>query len=199
MVPAISTKLFYDYASSLQAELELLKDFTLPGFESWVIDWKQSRAVWEIPGKQKPWNRIKECEEMISRRNLPVVYYFTCNPESAKPIYESFIVQKAKDTHNISSIPDNFKGGNCIYVGSRKNGVHGRMIQHLGFAEKCGVGALYLYHVTKNMRFIPTITFHYATLLPKYRNLTKHIEAVLQDELKPFIGKRSIEKMDKLL
>ena len=198
MVSAFSTRLFHDYASSLQAEIELLKDFKLPSFESWVIDWKQSRAIWEMPGKRKQWSQIKECGEMIFRRNLPVVYYFTCASENAKPIYESFVLQKAKDTHNISSIPGNFKGGDCIYVGSRKSGVHGRMIQHLGFPEKCGVGALYLYHVTRNMPFIPAITFHYATLLPKYINLTKHIEAVLQDELKPFIGKRSIEKMEKL-
>lgn len=191
----IPGKSFAEYASRFQKELELLKDFELPAFRSWEINWERSRSIWETPGKKKPWEKIEECKEMITNKHLPGVYYFSCELKYCETLFNNFVRQKAKKNNNISFVPYSFKGGNCIYVGSRKFGIHGRMIQHLGFPERCGTGALYLYHVIKEMPLIPAITFHYTTLDPKYKNLTKHIEAVLQDELKPFIGKRSIENI----
>lgn len=189
----ITPTAFNNYAVKLQSELELLKSFTLPDFKNWQIDWALSQAITQTPGKKKPWHQVDACKEMIALKSSPAIYYFTCDELDAPAIYSEFMTQKKSRLNNVSFVPDEFRGGNCIYVGSRRFGLHGRMVQHLGFKEKGGTGALYLHHVIKAMPVEPVITFHYVVLDSKYTNLTKHIEAVVQDELKPFIGKRAIE------
>jgi hypothetical protein len=192
----LSENLFIAYASKLQCELELLKRFTMPDFETWEIDWDVAYEISQVPGKKKPWSRIELCKELIARKSLPAIYYFSCDEDSAAAIHTAFVEHKKEKKNNVSFVPDNFKGGNCIYVGSRKDGVNGRLVQHLGFKEKGGTGALYLNHVLQKLSIVPKITFHCAILHRRYRNVTKHIEAVVQDDLKPFIGKRAIERLE---
>jgi hypothetical protein len=198
---------FNSYINKTKSELSLLADFTLPSFVPWEIDWNAALEISKIPGKNKPWNKISEFNTLLENKDKPAIYFFTIQPEYSEQIFEFY--QKAKavsskhgggesnvelERHfNYSHVPKKYKGGNYIYVGSVKEGLHGRLIHHLGLGEKGETGALYLYQMIKSLPSQPLITFHYSFLNPQCTNVTKHIESVVYDELSPFIGKRALE------
>lgn len=199
---------FKNYANKLKSELDLLQDFTLPPPNTWEIDWKTCLKISNTPSKLKAWNSIPIFSELQKYKANPGVYYFTMAEKHAKELHNAFVEMKTnsslvrrekglKDQNffNISHTPKNFNLGSCIYVGSRKKEIHGRLIQHLGFGSSNRTGALYLYQVLSYLKIKPAITFHYHLFDKKYINLTEHIECVVQDKLKPFIGRRAIKEM----
>jgi hypothetical protein len=94
----------------------------------------------------------------------------------------------AKEFNSISHVPKVFRESNCIYVGSRKKNINERFKQHLGFGSG-RTGALHMASVFALEKSLPEITFYYHILDDKYINVTEHIELVVQNKLKPFIGK----------
>lgn len=73
-----------------------------------------------------------------------------------------------------------------LYCGSRKEGLHGRFIQHLGFGSQ-NTFALQLFHWAKDMKL--ELEFHYAWIDPNYKEFTELVESSLADNIKPLVGK----------
>lgn len=199
---------FRNYVDKLKSELDLLRNFTLPSPKTWDIDWNTCLEIYNTPSKLKAWNSIPIFSELQKYKAYPGVYYFTMAEKHAQKLHAAFVEMKTnsslvrrekglkdKSFLNISHTPKIFNLGSCIYVGSRKKEIHGRLIQHLGFGSSNRTGALFLYQVLSSLKSKPAITFHYHLLDKKYINLTEHIECVVQDKLKPFIGKRAIKEM----
>lgn len=95
---------------------------------------------------------------------------------------------KEKEYRRISHVPKYFQESNCMYVGSRKTKINERFKQHLGYGSG-RTGSLHMASVFSSEKLIPEIIFHYHILDTKYIRLTEHIECVIQNKLKPFIGK----------
>ncbi|HEX8377145.1 MAG TPA: hypothetical protein VF602_04960, partial [Pedobacter sp.] len=71
-----------------------------------------------------------------------------------------------------------------------------RFSNHLGLIKSGRTGALYLLQVFKDLNIRPSITFNYHVLDSKYTRVTEHLEACLQDQLKPMIGRRAFNAND---
>lgn len=95
---------------------------------------------------------------------------------------------KAEGFRNISHVPGIFRESRYLYVGSVTKNIHSRLSSHLGFGSG-RTGALHLAEILKEIKVHPKMTFNYCMLDEKYKNLTKHIECVMQNKLKPIIGK----------
>lgn len=204
---SFAAELFKNYAEKLQQELELLKNFEEVNFNKWEIKWKEALEISNDKKRIKPWKNIPVYKDLLKNKDSPSIYYFTVESKDAKLIFDNFQKNKEESSSiriekglkeegyfNISHVPNKFNLSNCIYVGSRKNNLHSRLIQHLGFSTKGRTGALYLHRHLKSFKPLPKIFFHYLILDEKYTNLTEHIECVIQDSLNPFIGKRAIKK-----
>jgi hypothetical protein len=89
---------------------------------------------------------------------------------------------------NISYVPQKFVETECLYVGSRKKDVHQRLIQHLGFGSG-RTGSLNLSPVLGKSRSAFTIDYYCHILPQDFADVTEHIEAAIQNKLKPLIGR----------
>lgn len=200
----IQNELFKAYSNKLITDLECLSDFQIEEFVSWELDWLSIFDACGVGGKAD-WVALPEYRELLKCRTNPAVYFFTIELKDAENIFQQFqqlkriasekrINQgvKAGEYYNVSHVPKVLKPSQCLYVGSRKKELHGRLIQHLGFGSNGRTGALYLSKVLATLPQMPKITFNYIILDNKYTSVTEHIECVLYDKLKPFIGKRAI-------
>ena len=196
--------LFSIYAHKVKEQISLLDNFQLPPSKSWIIDWAQLKAFQQLT-RQNNWNQLPVYRDLLINKNSPSIYYFTNEKKDAQRLFEllkkskqesSYIRRekgvKEKGFYSISHVPKLFQEGDCIYVGSRKINIHERFKQHLGYGSG-RTGALHLSKVFSLEESIPEITFHYHILDKKYLKITEHIECVVQNSLKPFIGKKLLE------
>lgn len=201
-----SNTLFRKYTEGVISDLEPLTSLALTNCNSWEIDWFSVYGLVK-PDVKRDWTVIPEFKKLIEFRDKPAVYYFTVNDGNMEDIFRYFQEAKAISSgkrklsgltsdsfFNISHVPKELKPGSCLYVGSRKKDLHGRLIQHLGFGSSGRTGALYMTKVFAALKEMPKITFHYFILEEKFSKLTEHIECVLYDKLDPIIGKRPIRK-----
>jgi Uri superfamily endonuclease len=202
---------FADYAARLISTLELLKHFNLPEKQSWEIDWAAclNNSAGSI---KKPWHELEIYRQLLRNKSKPAIYYFSLRKGNPQELHEKFRLFKRESARirkkegvgangflNLSHVPDYCTSSKYIYAGSTKKNIHHRFLQHLGVGSKGRTGALYLLHVLKLMDVQPVIEFHYHILDRKYVNLTEHIEAVMQDHLKPFIGKRAMKELKEVV
>jgi hypothetical protein len=183
------------YISEREDELELLKSFNIPKVKAWKIDWTSCDQIAMI--KPRNWKSISIFSDLLKNKMSPAVYYFTVSKESAEALYQAFLTVKSQGLQSkrflsVSHVPKTFQKSSCIYAGSRVEGLDGRLKQHLGYGSGSRTGGLYLKQVLSNMSHKPEITFNYFLLDGKYKRVTKHIECIIQDQLKPFIGKRAL-------
>ena len=193
-------QLFSTYAQKLRKEISLLENIELPSFKKWTIDWQQIQDL-QKSAKTDKWNTLPVYKELLVNKNNPAIYYFLVDKKQSKYLFDLFLKNKnessrlrieqgvgAKDFRSISHVPKIFLESTCIYVGSRKKNIHERFKQHLGYASG-RTGALHMASVFSSGKSIPKISFHYHILRPELVHLTEHIECVVQNQLKPFIGK----------
>jgi hypothetical protein len=202
----VDKRIFTEYAKRHITELSLLLDFKLPKEESWELDWIKCQDVSRV-NQQKKASTIPFFDRLFNFSGSPAIYYFTVEQDYAKALFDAFLLAKQtsstikrekglrdKEFYSISHVPKSFKKGDCIYVGSTKTDIYGRLIQHLGLTSSGRTGALYLNQVLSSFEKKPKIKFHCYILDKKYVNVTEHIESVMQDSLDPFIGKRALKK-----
>lgn len=191
---------FGSYVKKITKEIDKLETFSLPPLQKWIVDWELLKSKKKNDWSMHPFDLLK------IETDYPFVYFFTTDEESAFDIYESLLsvriiladFRKQKilpkiPIPNISHVPKDFKEkSTCIYVGSKKSDLHGRLISHLGYGSN-DIGALHLEYALQKMSPKPRITFNYYKLDKQYKNITEHIESVIYDKLDPFIGKRGIK------
>ena len=193
------------YVARIKDDLTLLETVKLNPIYKWEINWKDLSTVTEITSRNRNWSSIPIFKMLLQQRDVPAIYYFSVESKHSKEVFEAFVKckkdssiirlskgVKADGFYNISHVPKIFKNSACIYVGSKKRDLHGRLIEHLGLVQSGRIGSLYLSQILKEVPVKPTIAFNYILLDKKYISITEHIESIVQDHLKPFIGKRAL-------
>jgi hypothetical protein len=123
-----------------------------------------------------------------SINKVPAIYYFIIKSkiEPNIVVHHLNIYKKSKQR----SCPKIDKKRNLesryLYCGSIKKGIHGRLIQHLGFGSKNTYG-LQLVHWAKKLNL--ELEFNYCFLDPKYVEFTELIESSLALKINPLVGK----------
>lgn len=125
-----------------------------------------------------------------THKKKPAIYYFEITSKhSGKEIVETLSTYKVKKKRSCPKI-DKTRNLNSKYLncGSRKEGLHGRFIQHLGFGSQ-NTYALQLFHWAKEMEI--HVNFHFTWLDPNYKEFTELVESALADKLNPLVGKKA--------
>lgn len=195
---------FGSYVKKVTKEIDKLETFSLPPLQKWIVDWDLLKSKKKNDWSMYPFDRLK------SDKEYPFVYFFTTNEDYASGIYKALLsvritlsdFKKQKivpqiPIPNISHVPTTFRESTCIYVGSKKSDLYGRLISHLGHGAT-DTGAMHLDYALQTMNPKPYIAFNYYKLDKKYLNITEHIESAIYDELRPFIGKRGIREFKNL-
>jgi len=158
-----------------------------------------------LPGIKIKWEKPIEikCRELTTElkakkgldvfenyKKHPAVYYFEIKSKhSCKDILDALQANKDKKQRSCPKIDKKRRADTrYLYCGSRKEGLHGRFIQHLGFGSP-NTFALQLCHWAKELRL--ELEFHYAWLDPKHKDFTELFESALSMKIKPLVGKRT--------
>ncbi|MFA5972082.1 MAG: hypothetical protein WC780_07005 [Lentimicrobiaceae bacterium] len=121
-------------------------------------------------------------------RNKPAIYYFEIKSEiEAKTIVNSLATFKIQEERSCPKIEKKRSlESKYLYCGSIKKGLHGRLIQHLGFGSKNTYG-LQLSHWAKELHLV--LELNYAWLESDQVESTELIESALAMKIKPLVGK----------
>jgi hypothetical protein len=136
---------------------------------------------------------IKGIEEsqlnpLVTKVDFPALYYFKLiEYPNHQNIIDRLKQFKDKKTHSCPKI-DNKRSmeSQYLYVGSVKNNLHGRLIQHLGKGHKLTY-SLQLNHWSTDLNL--KLEYNYAWLDKKHKDVTELLEAALADYLLPLVGK----------
>lgn len=142
-----------------------------------------------------------KCAELNSKKDLqPLIKVFE-NHKSKPGVYYFEIVSKHNGQNIVAALSSykELKLRSCpkidkkrntdstyLYCGSRKECLHGRFIQHLGFGSQ-NTFALQLIHWAKDMKL--ELKFHYAWLDEDYKEFTELVESALAEKINPLVGK----------
>jgi len=131
---------------------------------------------------------IKDFLERNKKR--PAIYYFEIKSnETGEDIVERLQEYKSKNDRACPKIDKTRqKNSRILYCGSRKERLHERFIQHLGYGSS-GTYALQLEHWAKDLNL--ELEFHFAWLDIDYKQFTELVESALADKLKPLVGKNA--------
>lgn len=197
-------KKFINHINRFQQQLDLLAEFQTPAVKTWLIDWHELEAI-SLSGKC--WPRLQVFKELQLAKPSPAVYFFTTVEPIEEPVYMAFRSGKAESSKrrlstgvqdknflNVCHIPKQFKITHCLYAGSVKADLYGRLISHLGYGAQ-RTGALFLKQALDRLNEPPAIYFRYCILPPKFRNVTEHIERIFQDHLDPLLGQKALKSM----
>lgn len=123
-----------------------------------------------------------------NNKTLPAIYYFSVKSKhSGDSIVEALKLFKDSGQRSCPKIDKNRdKRSRYLYCGSRKEGLHGRFIQHLGFGSE-NTFALQLFHWAKEIGL--DVEFHYAWLNKEQRDFTELLESALAAKIVPLVGK----------
>jgi hypothetical protein len=119
----------------------------------------------------------------------PVIYYYEIKNDSNKKVWEAFKTYKESKERNCSSVMKNYKdtATKILYVGSDRNSLARRTMEHLGYAHQ-HTGGLQI------SKWAPAINLqlklNYCLLGAEYSDVIRHVEAVVAHNLMPLIGKR---------
>jgi hypothetical protein len=197
---------FTDYAKRIKEEISLLELFELPEPIIWKINW---RELMIIESKNfKTWKKVEFFNKISDSKKNPALYVFNIKSNNSQLIFEEFAKCKAlssqikiekglkdKEFINFCHVPVEFRKSKCLYAGSVKCNLDLRLKQHLGYINSGRTGALYLKQALQNFDVPPLIEIKAYVLEKKYVNLTEHLESVVQDTLKPILGKRALKKI----
>lgn len=192
--------LFQKQAEVEAKQIELLKQLALPKWEHWKVDWKKLEEIGKSNHKKR-WNQLHVYNTLVKYKTKPAIYCMFVEQGLGLSLFRKF--KEAKEFHsltrrksgvpvqgyrNLSYLNKTYNGSDCIYVGSRRENLHDRFKQHLGYGSG-RTGALHLAKLFNKSERPPPVIFYYIILDEKYRLITEKIEAVVQKKLKPFIGK----------
>jgi len=121
-------------------------------------------------------------------KDRPAVYFFLIKSEiNSKAIVDALQVYKDKKVRSCPKIDKKRSlDSKYLYCGSRKEGLHGRFIQHLGFGSKNTYG-LQLAHWAQIPNFV--LEYNYAWLDTDKAEYTELVESALAMKIKPLVGK----------
>ncbi len=153
------------------------------------IDWQNPIDIY--CNKLTSLDRLKEdgtLDVFDSVKNKPTIYYFLIkNKIESKDIIHNLDLYKKTKQRSCPKIDKKRSiESQYLYCGSIKKGVHGRLIQHLGFGSKNTYG-LQLVHWAKKLNLV--LEFNYCFIDPKYVEFTELIESSLALKIKPLVGK----------
>jgi hypothetical protein len=176
-----------DFKNELRAKANnlLQKAYVLPTIE----------VLWEMPitidcgqlSEVAP-ACYNEVLELLKRdKNRPAVYFFVFKEIYAEQhILDAINKCKAEDKY---ACPKTYIAcgeiRKYLYCGSKKEKLHERFKQHLGFGSKTTY-ALHLNRWATNLGV--QLEFHYAWL-DGYKDYTELVESALADKIKPLVGK----------
>jgi hypothetical protein len=196
ILPAV----FEKYTQEIKEKFKLLEGFTILEWEFCKIDWDLLRQIEKLKGKNK-FNELPVYNELQKRRSEPGVYCYSVAEADAAQMFDRIRDAKARHAKttrtggvgtkgflNLPFVPDNYINSTCLYVGSRKMDMHTRLKEHLGYGNG-RTGAMHLAQLYVEGERIPEINFHYIFLSKELKKLTTDVEAVVQRQLRPFIGK----------
>jgi len=161
----------------------LLKAETLPNI---VIQWEKPITI-----KCANLNFKSDLNSMMHSfenfTNKPSIYYFeiTSN-QSGVEIRDALKFFKDENSRSCPKIDKRDAKTRILYCGSKKEKLHERFLQHLGFGSE-STYALHLSYWAKDLNL--DLKFHYSWLDEKFRDFTELIESALSEEAKPLVGK----------
>jgi hypothetical protein len=121
-------------------------------------------------------------------KDHPAIYFYKIKSEiDSKTVVDALKYYKDRKER---SCPKIAKGRSLdskyLYCGSRKEGLHGRFIQHLGFGSK-NTYSLQLAHWAQESHLL--LEYNYAWLDFKYVDYTELVESALAIKIQPLVGK----------
>jgi hypothetical protein len=189
-----------EHIAIFQNKFDLLKQFKIPKIETWTIDWKLVNKI----GTARTWETQYPFSTLSLKKKSPAIYYFTTPDFCGEDLHQAFLQCKAElsririangiknsDYYSLSHVPKSYCETNCLYAGSVKKDLLGRIIGHLGFGAN-RTGALFLNRVLKKIKRSTDIHFNYFFMEPRFKSITEHVERVFQDHHNPLIGRRAL-------
>jgi hypothetical protein len=134
----------------------------------------------------------KELNTLKENKNSPAIYCFEITSNQTNDeIVRKLEFYKENDKKRAYPKIDRKrmdKNGETkfLYCGSKKEKLHERFIQHLGFGSE-STYSLQLFHWAKELKL--ELVFHYAWLGSEQKQITELIESVLAERTKPLVGK----------
>jgi hypothetical protein len=190
---------FAKLISVLNGQIELLSEFKAPAIQSWRIDWSKV----DLLAATNNWESHPLFEGLHEKKASPGIYYFATKRYCSTDIHDAFVRSKIETSKirinkgvkhpsyfSISHVPKNYRKTKCIYAGSIKKDLYGRLISHLGYGSK-RTGALFLRNVLSALEKKTDIYFNYFLIDLKFRPITELIERVFQEHLTPLIGQKA--------
>jgi hypothetical protein len=188
------------HISYFQEDIDLLKELKeqIPHSKKWQINWDEIDLI----ASTENWENLPIYKTLKKAKDQPPIYFFSSPELFSYEVYKSFSTGKNKSTRhrnksgigheefiNICHIPKYYKETYCLYVGSKRNGLHERFKSHLGYGHK-NTGSIFLRQSLIGIQNPPKIYFNYCILEKKYRRVIEHLERMLQDRNDPLIGQR---------
>ena len=161
---------------------------------------RKAKTLPNIPIKWEEPILIK-CAELNTKDDLEPLMNVFENHKTKPGIYYFEIVSKHRGQDIVAALSSykNLKLRSCpkivkkrstdttsLYCGSRKDGLHGRFIQHLGFGSQ-NTFVLQLTHWTKDVKL--ELKFYYTWLKEDYKEFTELVESALAEKINPMVGK----------
>jgi hypothetical protein len=121
--------------------------------------------------------------------NGPIVYFYKFKKRSQQEVHDAFKAFKNSKTRNCSALRKRSspRTTNTLYVGSDRNSLARRTMEHMGYAHQ-HTGGLQL------SKWAPEISLelelYFAQVEPKFLPVLRQIETALAHALDPLIGSK---------
>jgi hypothetical protein len=171
---------------SKKAEILIAKAKLLPGID---VRWQSPIAITcsNIDRFEKGVDE-NVVQALFLEKFTPAVYYFelldiSINDSIIKAL-KSFKDKRERSCPKIDMRRS--QSSTCLYCGSVKTNLHGRLIQHLGKSHK-STYALQLLYWASDLKL--ELKFHYAWIDSNFGDFTELLESALAEKLNPLVGK----------
>jgi len=161
------------------------------------------RKAEALPSISIKWEKpiIMNCADLNTKEDLQPIMNVFENHTTKPGVYYFEVISKHKGQEIVDALSSykKLKLRSCpkidkkrstesifLYCGSRKDGLHGRFIQHLGFGSQ-NTFALQLIHWAKDIHL--ELKFYYTWLDEDYKEFTELVESALAEKIKPLVGK----------
>ena len=168
-------------AEDLIRKAELLPSIHIKWEEPFLVQCKELKSIEYLQEK-------KVLDLFANHKKQPAIYFFEIKSDQTNDLIVNTLKSfKAKKERSCPKIHKNLNhDSKYLYCGSKKEGLHGRFIQHLGFGSQ-NTFALQLNHWAKEMSL--ELEFHYAWLDKTQKDYTELVESALASKIKPLVGK----------
>lgn len=126
--------------------------------------------------------------KLLAKADFPALYYFKLvEYQNSRSLLDKLVEFKKTKTHSCPKIDKNRSiESQYLYVGSVKNNLHGRLIQHLGKGHKLTY-SLQLSHWATELGL--KLEYNYGWIDKQRKDVTELLESALTDTLLPLVGK----------